>query len=33
VFRLLANRGCGYAIKLGYWSWLPLTRLAAETRH
>ena len=33
VFRLLAGRGCGYAIKVGYWSWLPLKRLAAETRH
>ena len=33
VFRLLARRGCGYAIKVGYWSWLPLKRLAAETRH
>jgi Transposase DDE domain group 1 len=22
VFRLLARRGCGYAIKVGYWSWL-----------
>ncbi len=31
--RLLAGRGCGYAIKVGYWSWLPLKRLAAETRH
>src|SRR5574342_3870 len=33
VLRLLARRGCGYAIKVGYWSWLPLKRLAAETRH
>ena len=33
VFRLLARRGCGYAIKVGYWRWLPLKRLAAETRH
>jgi hypothetical protein len=33
VFRLLARRGCGYAIKVGYWNWLPLKRLAAETRH
>src|SRR5215475_669964 len=33
VFRLLAGRGCGYAIKVGDWSWLPLKRLAAETRH
>jgi hypothetical protein len=30
IFRLLAARGCGYAIKVGYWSWLPLKRLAAE---
>ena len=33
VFRLLAARGYGYAIKVGYWSWLPLKRLAAETRY
>jgi hypothetical protein len=33
VFRLLAARGGGYAIKVGCWSWLPLQRLAAETRH
>jgi DDE family transposase len=33
VFRLLACRGCAYAIKVGYWSWLPLKWLAAETRH
>src|SRR5436309_2449927 len=32
IVRLLAARGCGYAIKVGYWSWLPLTRLAAECR-
>jgi Transposase DDE domain group 1 len=32
VFRLLAARGCGYAIKVGYWHWLPLKRLAAECR-
>jgi hypothetical protein len=30
VFRLLAARGCAYAIKVGYWHWLPLTQLAAE---
>ena len=24
VLRLLAARGCAYAIKVGYWSWLPL---------
>jgi hypothetical protein len=23
VFRLLTARGCAYAIKVGYWSWLP----------
>src|SRR4030095_11627016 len=32
VLRLLAARGCTYAIKVGYWSWLPLKQLAAE-RH
>ena len=30
MFRLLAARGCAYAIKVGYWSWLPLKPLAAE---
>jgi hypothetical protein len=30
VFRLLTARGCAYAIKVGYWSWLPLKQLAAE---
>jgi Transposase DDE domain group 1 len=29
VFRLLAARGCAYAIKVGYWHWLPLKQLAA----
>jgi len=29
VFRLLAARRCAYAIKVGYWSWLPLKQLAA----
>jgi hypothetical protein len=29
VFRLLAARGCTYAIKVGYWHWLPLQQLAA----
>jgi len=29
VLRLLAARGCAYAIKVGYWSWLPLKHLAA----
>ena len=33
VFRLLAARGCAYAIKVGYWSWLPLKQLAAEREH
>jgi hypothetical protein len=32
LLRLLAARGCGYAIKVGYWSWLPLKQLAAEQR-
>src|SRR5260370_7043905 len=29
VFRLVAARGCTYAVKVGYWSWLPLKQLAA----
>ncbi len=29
ILRLLAAGGCGYAIKVGYWSWLPLKQLAA----
>src|SRR6266536_1936200 len=29
VLRLLAARGCAYAIKVGYWHWLPLKQLAA----
>ena len=33
VLRLLPTRGCGYAIKVGYWSWLPLKQLAAARRH
>src|SRR5918994_5988677 len=33
VLRLLAARGCAYAIKVGYWSWLPLKPLAAARRH
>ena len=33
VLRLLAARGCAYAIKVGYWSWLPLKQLAAERHH
>jgi hypothetical protein len=32
ILRLLAARGCHYAIKVGYWSWLPLKQLAAERR-
>ena len=30
VLRLLAARGGAYAIKVGYWSWLPLRQLAAD---
>jgi DDE family transposase len=30
IFRLLTARGCIYAIKVGYWHWLPLKQLAAE---
>ncbi len=30
IFRLLTARRCAYAIKVGYWSWLPLKQLAAE---
>jgi hypothetical protein len=33
VLRLLARRDCLYAIKVGYWSWLPLKQLAAKRRH
>jgi hypothetical protein len=29
VFRLLTARRCAYAIKIGYWHWLPLKQLAA----
>src|SRR4029453_19065123 len=32
ILRLLAARGCAYAIKVGYWSWLPLKQLAAGRR-
>jgi hypothetical protein len=32
IVRLLVARGCAYAIKVGYWSWLPLKQLAAERR-
>jgi len=30
ILRLLAVRGGAYAIKVGYWHWLPLKQLAAE---
>jgi hypothetical protein len=26
ILRLLTARRCDYAIKVGYWSWLPLKR-------
>ncbi len=29
ILQLLAARDCGYAIKVGYWSWLPLKTIAA----
>jgi hypothetical protein len=32
ILRLLAASGCGYAIKVGYWSWLPLKQIAAACR-
>jgi hypothetical protein len=32
VLSLLARRRCAYAIKVGYWSWLPLKQVAAEAR-
>src|SRR5467141_166270 len=32
VLGLLARRRCAYAIKVGYWSWLPLKQLAADAR-
>jgi len=32
LLRLLSARGCRYAIKVGYWSWLPLKQLAADRR-
>ncbi|MBI2560873.1 MAG: transposase, partial [candidate division NC10 bacterium] len=32
ILGLLARRRCAYAIKVGYWSWLPLKQLAAEAR-
>ena len=33
VFRLLTARSCAYAIKVGYWHWLPLKELAAVRQH
>ena len=33
VRRLLPARGCHYAIKVGYWNWLPLKHLAADRQH
>src|SRR6059036_3209196 len=32
ILHLLAGRECGFTIKVGFWSWLPLKRLAAECR-
>ena len=32
ILHLLAARDCGYAIKVGYWSWLPLKTIAAACR-
>jgi len=32
ILGLLTARGCADAIKIGYWSWRPLTQLAAERR-
>jgi hypothetical protein len=32
ILGLLARRRCASAIKVGYWSWLPLKQLAAEAR-
>src|SRR5881409_3122015 len=32
ILCLLTQRRCAYAIKVGYWSWLPLKHLAAEAR-
>src|SRR6266508_1715477 len=32
VLRLLTARGCAYAIKVGYWDWLPLNPLAPERK-
>jgi len=32
ILQLLAARDCFYAIKVGYWSWLPLKQIAAACR-
>ena len=32
ILQLLAAWDCGYAIKVGYWSWLPLKAIAAACR-
>ena len=32
IFRLLTARECCFAIKVGYWSWLPLKQVAAACR-
>ncbi|HLQ23429.1 MAG TPA: transposase, partial [Gemmatimonadales bacterium] len=32
ILHLLAARECGYAIKVGYWTWLPLKAIAAACR-
>ncbi len=32
ILQLLTARDCGYAIKVGYWSWLPLKAIAAACR-
>ena len=32
ILQLLAARDCGYAIKVGYWSWLPLKAMTAACR-
>jgi hypothetical protein len=32
ILQLLAARDCGYAIKVGYWSWLPLKQITAACR-
>src|SRR5262249_19463198 len=32
ILQLLTARDCGYAIKVGYWSWLPLKAIAGACR-